>query len=284
MQVYRDLDIGTAKATVADRNRIPHHLIDILSIQEPYNAARFAEDATQALNQIAARGKPALVVGGTGLYAKTLIYGLDLEPADQDLAMELLELYATEEGKSILAKELIAAGHRAHVDLGDLVENPRRLLRAIEVVRLTGKLPKQLRVKTKPPTSMIQQYILMPDVDWLRSRVQKRTRAMIAAGWVDETRALIQRGFLETPTASHALGYRDVGKYLNGELTDIEDLAGHISRRTLRYARRQRTWFRHQHPGATILSISDDTDLQRCVDTVTDFLTAAQTNNQCPRR
>lgn len=250
MQVYRDLPIGTAQPTKAERARIPHHLVGCLGLQEPWNANLFVPAAQKLCAQIAARGKTPIIVGGTGLYARALCYDFQLLPSDAALAAELRLASATPEGCALLRKELSAAGSLPE----DLRRNPRHLARAVEVYRLTGQAPWRLRHRAETPLPGFRQVCLLPDFDVLKQRIRLRTKEMLANGWIEETRRALGNGLEKAPTAWQALGYRDIARYLagNGPASEAE-LAETLANRTIQYARRQLTWFRHQHPGALMI-------------------------------
>ncbi len=259
MQVYHGMDIGTAKPGRDERSRVRHHLVDCLPMGAPCDAAIYAALAEPILADLERRGTSAVLVGGTGLYARNLIYGLQLLPADRVLAAELVRILDSPGGRQALVAELEA--HDPAVPLPkEVTENPRRLLRAVEVTRLTGSTPWQLhRLPTAAPRHIFRQYLLMPTMPVLQKRIEARTQAMLNAGWIEEARTLIRHGLLVTPTARQALGYRDIAAYLNGELASLPELQQLLTRRTLAYARRQRTWFRHQHPGAISIDIREAT-------------------------
>jgi tRNA dimethylallyltransferase len=265
MQVYPCLDIGTAKPTPAERARLPHHLVDCVALDAPCDAAVYVALAEPVLNDLESRGTTAVLVGGTGLYARSLIYGLRLLPADRTLAAELQRRLAAPHGRQALISELEA--HSAGFALPkEIIDNPRRLLRAVEVTRLTGCTPWQLhRLPTAPPRYSFRQYLLIPEMSVLKGRIAERTQAMLRAGWIDEAEMLIQRGLLSTPTARQALGYREIAAFLAGTIPSRSELQDLLVRRTVAYARRQRTWFRHQHPGAVIVDIQRDTTPEEIV-------------------
>lgn len=256
MLVYRGLNIGTAKPTSSDLSRVPHHLIDCLDLADPCGAAAYVALATSRLAEIEGRGRIAVLAGGTGLYARSLIYGLTDLPADPALAAELQQSLAGPDGLGALRAELTAHTGTADAIPTQVWQNPRRLLRAVEVLRLTSEVPWRLHPQRPPtPQRPFDQYVLLPDMAVLKPRIAARTAAMLRAGWIDETRALMRHGLLNTPTARQALGYRDIAEFLAGRIPTVVDLADTIDRHTIAYARRQRTWFRHQHPGAILVVI-----------------------------
>ena len=252
MQVYRGLDIGTAKPSVAERQRIPHHLVDILDLQQPWDANRFVLAAEPLLAEIASRRRPAILVGGTGLYARALIYGFSLQPSNPEVFAQVCREYESG-GETALKQELLAAGGALHPDI---LKNWRRLVRAVEILRLTGLPPRSS--KEDAPRPGFQQFILLPSLDLLRQRIRHRTAAMLAQGWIEETRQLLAAGLEQAPTARQALGYPEIAAYLRSGGTDRQALLEQLVLRTVQYARRQRTWFRHQHPGTTLLEFDHE--------------------------
>jgi tRNA dimethylallyltransferase len=264
MQVYRGLDIGTAKPSLMERQRIPHHLIDLLDIHEPWDANRHAVAARRLLDAARRAGRPVILVGGTGMYAKTVIYDLPLEPSDKHLAAEIEAVWREHGAERLLAE--VAACSRPLAD--KVGENPRRLLRTVEIIRLTGA-PPQWWQKTLNPGLVAApdwcQLILMPEPAYHRQAILERTQEMLGAGWIEEARRLYAHGLDQTPTARQALGYGAIRDYLDGRLASVAELTTRIGAQTWQYARRQKTWFRHQHPGARLVTLPTAPDRQRLV-------------------
>ncbi|MFA4945562.1 MAG: tRNA (adenosine(37)-N6)-dimethylallyltransferase MiaA [Lentisphaeria bacterium] len=265
MQVYRGLDIGTAKPTPAERAEVPHHLVDILDPPEPFNAHRFRQFADVARAGIRARGHPLILAGGSGLYVKNWISVATMPPADPLVAQQVWrELEAG--GAAALAAELAASDPEL---AARLATNPRRLARAVEVLRLTGQSLARLVAAAesatsqgRPPEADWLQIVLLPEPEAHRRWIAVRCRAMLAAGWIEETQRLVQQGLLATPTARQALGYAEIARWLEAPAPGgTESLAELLATRTWQFARRQRTWFRHQHPGAVPLAIDATTRL-----------------------
>jgi tRNA dimethylallyltransferase len=269
MQVYQGLDIGTAKPTMAMRARCPHHFVDVLPLSEPWDAHRFVEAARPLLAAIQARGALPILAGGTGLYARALLYGFEMLPADRALFQRIEAELAAPGGNERLADELrTAVADPAKIPL-DTLQNPRRLARAVEVLRLTGRPPWELaKDRPREPVVPVRQFILMPNMAVLRPRIERRTAWMLEHGWIEEGQAALAAGLLRTPTAKQALGYREIDAYLRGELADRDALLQALVGRTVKYARRQRTWFRHQHPGAELLEIDEPTTAEALRDRV----------------
>ncbi|MBE7501595.1 MAG: tRNA (adenosine(37)-N6)-dimethylallyltransferase MiaA [Verrucomicrobiales bacterium] len=246
MQVYRGLDLGTAKPTAAERARVPHHLIDVVALDEPFHAARFVALAQEAVAGIRRRGRRPIFCGGTGLYFKAWIEGLgEAPPADPALRAEL-EATPREQ----LLRELEQRDPEAYARIDRA--NPRRLVRAIEVIRLTSKpFTAQRAAWGRPaqgddaPATVLWGLNRHPTD--LRARIEARVDAMFAAGLVAETRQLLEQGLGRNPTALQALGYRQVVEHLHG-LRSLDATREWVRRKTWQLARRQLTWFRHQLP------------------------------------
>jgi len=245
MQVYRGLDIGTAKPSAADRARVPHHLLDVVELTEPFDAAKFVALAREAVRQIQGRGRIPILCGGTGLYFKALLDGLgEAPPSDAALRADLEAAPLTE-----LLREL-AARDRATFERIDR-RNPRRVIRALEVIRLTGKPFSDQRAdwaSDKPSSPSPPRFVaLSRGAEDLRRRIDSRVDEMFARGLVAETRALLRHGLDRNKTAMQAIGYRQVVQHLNGDLSLAETIAL-VKTRTRQFAKRQVTWFRRQSP------------------------------------
>ncbi len=243
MQVYRGLDIGTAKPSPADRARVPHHLIDVVELTEPFDAAKFAHLARKAVAEIQSRGRVPILCGGTGLYFKVFLEGLgDAPPADEKLRAEL---EATPLEK--LLRELNERDPATFAKIDR--QNLRRVIRAVEVIRLTGK-PFSEQKANWNPESRIQNpelrffgFSRFPDD--LHARINARVEKMFTLGLVDETRRLLEHGLAQNKTAMQALGYRQVVEHLRGERS-LPETIELVKIRTRQFAKRQMTWFRRQ--------------------------------------
>lgn len=252
MQLYRALPIGTAQPTPEERKLIPHHLTGIFDLSERAEVFRFCEMADAAVRDIQQRGRTPIVCGGTGLYLKAFLYGLDDMPADRELRQQLDEKYDSEAGEKALAEEMLRLDPAAY-EKWKLCR--RRLIRALEVRLITGKSILTLQSGSK--TSLrydADVFRLDPEAENLKSRIAARAAKMLDNGWIDEAERAIAAGLFSTPTAHQALGYRQIAAYLNGEF-DRQTLLEKICTATWQYARRQRTWFRHQHPEAEIKTL-----------------------------
>lgn len=240
MQVYRGLDIGTAKPSPAERERVPHHLIDVAGLSEAFDAAKFARLAHAAVAEISARGCVPILCGGTGLYFKAFREGLgEAPPAHAALRAELAALPL----ETLLAElrerdlETFAAIDR---------KNSRRVVRAVEVIRLTGRPFSEQRAdwnaKTGTPNAELFFGLTRPTAD-LHARINARVDEMFRRGLVEETRRLLGEGLAQNPTAMQAIGYRQVVEHLHGERS-LEATVELVKVRTRQFAKRQLTWFR----------------------------------------
>ena len=239
-QVYRGMDVGTAKPSASERARVPHHLLDIINPSQTYSAHRFVQDARRALDDIRRRGCLPVVVGGTGFYIKALVEsGLLADvPPDAELRRDLEGLHAREGVAGLAARlERLDPTRAATVDR----LNPRRLIRAIEVAESRGPSGDSA---TAPP-SMIFGVVHSPEV--LAARIERRVHDMFANGLIEETRALLERGIPPNGPALTGVGYREAAAVLAGRLA-LDEARQRTVSRTRQYARRQRTWFRRQLP------------------------------------
>ena len=249
MQLYRDLPVGTAQPTPAERAEIPHHLVGILDLSERADVYTFVELADRAVAAIRSRGKVPVVAGGTGLYLRALLYGLDPLPGDEALKRDLDRAYDDPAQLPRLRARLTEVGDGAVLE--KFGNNRRRLIRALEIRLLTGK--SILELQSGRNAQLRYPLLLARRLEWpremLKARIAARTRAMLDAGWIEEARQAIAKGLFHTPTAHQALGYRQIDQYLHGETTR-EELIEKIAVATWQFARRQQTWFRRQHPEA----------------------------------
>lgn len=240
MQVYRGLDLGTAKPSTSERARVPHHLIDVVELNEPFDAARFVVLARAIEMDLRHRGRVPVYCGGTGLYFKALLAGLGEAPPTN--AVLRAELEATELATLLAELERSDPVTYARIDR----KNPRRVVRALEVVRLTGRpFSVQLSDWHARGDAAGRLIAFSREAGDLRERIDARVDAMFAAGLVDETRRLLERGVEWNRTALQAIGYRQVVEHLRGDRS-LQETVSLVKCRTWQFARRQRTWLRHQ--------------------------------------
>jgi tRNA dimethylallyltransferase len=240
MQVYQGLDLGTAKPSAQDRQRVPHHLIDVVTLKEGFDAAQFVRRAGLAAQDIQARRRRPIFCGGTGLYFKAYLEGLG--PAPPGDAGVRAELEAAPLDR--LLEELERRDPAAFNAMDR--RNPRRVVRALEVIRLTGRPFSEQRATwggaTQPRPGLIG---LARPMGELAERIHQRVDEMFRQGLVAETDSLLSQGLAENPTAMQALGYRQVAEYLRG-LRGLEETIELVKIRTRQFAKRQLTWFRRQ--------------------------------------
>jgi tRNA dimethylallyltransferase len=243
MQVYRGMVVGTAKPSPQDRARVPHHLIDVAELKTEFNAARFVELAKQAIGEIRGRGRVPVLCGGTGLYFKALFHGLGEAPAGNTALRATLEKTPLAE----LLSELASCDPVTYQRIDK--RNPRRVIRALEVIRVTGK-PYSLQRADWAEQSLHDGTLIFGiqrDSTDLRNRIDSRVDWMFSNGLVSETRQLLSVGLATNPTALQALGYRQVREYLNG-VRSLAETIELVKTRTRQFAKRQMTWFRRQLP------------------------------------
>jgi tRNA dimethylallyltransferase len=258
MQVYRGLDIGTAKPSAPDRARVPHHLIDIVDINAEFNVARFVGLAQQSIQEIRQRGRVPVLCGGTGLYFKALFHGLGPAPARNAALRADLEKIPLPE----LLAELASCDPLTYQRIDR--QNPRRVIRAVEVIRVTGKAYSLQRADwSLQPEGAYEAVIfgITRNPADLQCRIDTRVGAMFNQGLVAETKKLLEAGLANNPTALQALGYRQVVDYLRG-VRSLSETIALVKLRTRQFAKRQMTWFRRQLPVQWIKAEAADAPAQ----------------------
>ena len=240
MQLYRGMDIGTAKLTVEERKGIPHHLLDVLDVSEDSTVAWYQEQARAAITEIHGRGKDAVIVGGTGLYIKAILDDLNFPDTDPEVRAKL-EAELAEFGAAALFTRLEELDPAAALAIDRA--NSRRVIRALEVIEITGlpftaNLPRE--DSSRYPDAL--QFGLVMDREHLRERIDQRVDRMWDAGFVDEVDRLISQGIGNGSTAQRALGYAQIIAMRSGTMTE-EEAKEDTKRASRQYARRQETWF-----------------------------------------
>lgn len=248
MQVYRYMDIGTAKASWEERRKIPHHLIDIVDPDEQYDAALFARDAMLAVEAIVAHGKIPLITGGTGLYLSALINGIFDSPHVSHELREQLRHRLLDEGRDVLQRELQSVDPESALRIHR--NDTQRLLRGLEIFYSTG-LPWSAHLRHQQMARGQQRFSRMLllgltcERQKLYERIKKRTIIMMSDDFQQEIEFLLNKGYTSDLPAMQAIGYRHMLGCMRGELNREEAVAALI-RDTRRYAKRQMTWFRNQ--------------------------------------
>ncbi|AZI41816.1 tRNA (adenosine(37)-N6)-dimethylallyltransferase MiaA [Deinococcus psychrotolerans] len=237
--VYRGLDIGTAKPSAAEQQQVPHHLIDVVDVQDSFDVAQWLSQAETAITDVLSRQNIPLIVGGTGFYLKALMRGLPLTPPSDPAARAQIEAELSERGLDALLAEIAALNP---AEAARMERNPRRVVRALEIQRRTGKFPVEFGT-TQPAHTYRVFAFTQPD---LEQRIKTRVDAMLAAGWPEEAAWLASQIPPESSaTVWQALGYRAALALARGELTQPQ-AAAQISLQSRQYAKRQLTWARTQ--------------------------------------
>ena len=240
MQLYKGMDIGTAKLTMTERQGVPHHLIDVLSVRQEASVAQYQIDARNLIDQLLEQGIPAIVVGGTGLYIKAILDELNFPETDPVIRARL-SIEAQQVGMNEMHARLAKLDPAAAAAIPK--ENVRRVVRALEVIEITGapftaNLPKA----GAPYYPSAKQFGLVMQREDLKERIDRRVDAMWESGFVEEVRTLMEKGITKAKTARAALGYSQIITFL--ECSVSEDEAKEETKRATRaYARRQETWF-----------------------------------------
>ncbi len=279
MQIYKEMSIGTAKATAAERARVPHHMLDFADPTVNYSAEDYRIDALASANEIVSRGGLPLFVGGTGLYLDTVMRGGELmsPPSSEELKQRLLSGTDTDEAREALWQRLRSvdpdSAEKIHKN------NVRRVARALEIYELTGKTKTyfdELSRTASPDISVGVITLDFHDRENLYSRVDRRVDMMMAEGLLDEVRSLYERGLLDgASTASQAIGYKELELYLSGEMS-LDEAVDTIKRESRRYAKRQLTWFRHVDCLSRVYVDREDGSMRDASELVLEIIVAAR--------
>ncbi len=268
MQVFRYMDIGTAKATATERKRVPHHLIDIVDPDENYDAARYRDDALKSIRDIHSRGKIPLITGGTGLYLRALLNGIFPGVPVNEATRHNLQHRLQTEGPSKLYEELCAIDRISAERIK--INDHHRLLRALEVFYISG-IPwsEHLEEHRKMPPETVFTHILQIGLTCERqelySRINQRCQNMIDMGLEQEVNNLLQMGYDKSLKVFSSIGYRHIIKYLDREWS-LQEMIYYLARDTRRYAKRQYTWF-SKMIDLRWVSVNESEDIFRDIDT-----------------
>lgn len=244
MQIYKYMDIGTAKITEDEKQGIPHYMIDEVDPSEEFSVALFREKAGKYIDDITSRGKLPIVVGGTGLYINSLTYALDFSDGSEDKEYrDYLESVATEKGKEYVHEMLKEVDKESYERL--FPNDLKRVIRALEVYKLTGKTISQVQKESreKDIEYNLAYIALNMNRETLYQRINKRVDIMFENGLVDEVKSLLSKGYTKDMTSMQAIGYKEVLDYFDGKVT-LDEIKDIIKQSSRRYAKRQLTWFR----------------------------------------
>lgn len=243
MQIYKDMDIGTAKVTKDEMKGIKHYMIDFLSPEERYSVAQFKEDAEKAIEEIIKNGKVPIVVGGTGLYVNSLIYNINYNDIniDEEYREELNKI-AEEQGIDKLYNKACIIDPDAMKNISQ--NDKKRITRVLEIYKQTGKTKTELEIESRSvkPKYDYRVYAINMEREKLYERINKRVDIMIEKGLIDEVKQIINK-YHNFPTAMQGLGYKEVVKFLQGDYTK-DEMIEKIKMESRRYAKRQITWFK----------------------------------------
>lgn len=243
MQIYQEMDIGTAKPSMEEREGIPHYLLDFVSPDQRYSVADYQKEARKTIKEILAKGKTPIVVGGTGLYIDSIIYEIEYPSIEFDeLYREKLEKMAEKEGLELLYEQAKKIDPEAILKISP--KDKKRILRILEIYHATGKTKTEQEIESRKKELEYHypMYVLNWDREILYERINRRVDNMIEQGLIDEVKKMKQK-YQHFPTAMQGLGYKEVIEYLEGDLTK-EEMIEKIKQETRRYAKRQLTWFR----------------------------------------
>ncbi|NOQ78533.1 MAG: tRNA (adenosine(37)-N6)-dimethylallyltransferase MiaA [Gammaproteobacteria bacterium] len=277
--IYKDMNIGTAKPTKEELAVAPHHLIDFLDPAQSYSTAAFRADALQAMEDIHARNKIPLLVGGTMLYHRSLLYGLSELPRADEAIRAKLQAEAEVHGAEFMHQKLTAIDPQAAKKIHP--NDPQRVQRALEVYEITGKSMTQLQQENRAEALPWDTYkiIIAPESrDLLRERIAIRFKQMIEQGFIEEVQGLFKRGDLDLSLPSmRAVGYRQVWEYLQGKMNKEQMIERGITI-TRQFAKRQMTWLRREEDAVWIATEADDIFAQ-AVNYLQPVLSDGKTNN-----
>ena len=243
MQIYKYMDIGTAKTTQEEMQGIKHYLLDFVEPSQRYSVAEFKKDAEKAIEEILQKGKTPIIVGGTGLYVDSLIYGIEYQTIEFDEQYrKQLEERVEKEGLETLYNEAKKIDPQAIEKIS--LNDKKRILRILEIYKATGKNKTEQEIESRKNGVKYDYKVFAINMDRekLYERINKRVDIMIENGLIEEVEKLLEK-YKEFPTAMQGLGYKEVVEYLQGKVSE-EEMIENIKRETRRYAKRQLTWFR----------------------------------------
>lgn len=244
MQIYKEMNIGTAKPTLEEMNGIKHYMFDVVAPDETFNVTKYVEKAIECVKEIVSKGKIPIIVGGTGLYVSTLINGIEFCEVNEDpnYRKEMTEL-AEEKGNHYLHEMLEKIDPEAAKNID--ANNVRRVIRALEIYKVTGKTKTLLDKESRKEVPFdYKLYGIETNREVLYDRINKRVDKMLEDGLINEVKELLEK-YTFSSTAIQGLGYKEVKEYLDGKLS-YDEMAEKLKMETRRYAKRQLTWFRRE--------------------------------------
>ena len=257
MQIYKYMDIGTAKPDMEERQGVVHHLMDIINPDEQFSVARYCELAKNAIDSIHEKGKPAVMVGGTGLYVDSLVNNIQFSEIEADEQYrKKMDRIADEKGNEYIHNMLLKIDPESGVKTA--VADRKRIIRALEVYHLTGKTITWHNEQSRSVPSPYNTTMFAIDVDReaLYDNINRRVDIMIKKGLVDEVKSIMNMGISKSSTSMQAIGYKEIAEYLEGEIS-LEEAVDKIKQGSRRYAKRQLTWYRRNEKINRVKSIDD---------------------------
>lgn len=267
MQIYKDMNIGTAKVTQEEMDGVTHYMIDFLSPEERYNVSEFKKTAEQYIEKILAKGKTPIVAGGTGLYIDSLIYGIEFQEEEFDEKYrEELNSIAINEGLEKLYEEAVKIDPIAMQKISK--NDQKRIIRVLEIFHKTGKTKTEQEIESRKKGVKYNYHVFAIDMERaiLYDRINKRVDIMIEQGLVQEVKEILNK-YKEFPTAMQGLGYKEVVEYLNGKISS-EEMIEKIKKETRHYAKRQLTWFRKNKE---TIWLNGQTDIQNNINIILNY-------------
>lgn len=244
MQIYKDMNIGTAKVTEEEKEGIKHYLVDFVLPSERYTVSDFKKDAENAIEEILSKGKTPIVVGGTGLYVNSLIYGIEYQEMDfdEEYRNSLMEKAETPDGLKELYEDAKKIDEKAMESISP--NDKKRIIRILEIYKATGKnkTEQEILSRTNDVKYDYQVYAIDMERSKLYDRINRRVDLMFEQGLIEEVKNLLEK-YIEFPTAMQGIGYKEVAEYLRGDLTK-DEMVEKLKQETRHYAKRQLTWFR----------------------------------------
>ena len=271
IQVYKELNIGSAKITPDEMQSIPHYLIDVLEPTEDFNVYIFKKMANAAIEDIISRGKVPIIVGGTGFYIQSVIYDIDFNEEDNSKVRLELEELAQAKGNDYLHKELLMVDKASAMKIHP--NNTKRVIRALEYYRLNNK-PISLHnetEKSKEAVYDVKYFVLDDKRDLLYERINMRVDKMIELGLVDEVRTLMDKGLDSSYNSMQGIGYKEIVEYLSGKCS-LDEAIDNIKKNTRHFAKRQLTWFRREENVNWIPKYEYDYDDERILSHMIDII------------
>ena len=265
MQVYRGLDIGSAKITTEEMDGVFHHLIDILDFDEEFNVFLFKELAEKSIEDIYSRGNIPIICGGTGFYIQALLYDVSFSKEDNSKIRAELEKRVDNEGAKVLYKELNEIDPKSAENIHP--NNVKRIIRALEYFKLNGKLFSEHNETEKQKESPynFMYFVIDDDRELLYQRINKRVDVMLSKGLVDEVKTLYEKGLRIGMTSAEGIGYKQLLTYLEGEIS-LDEATEKIKQDSRHYAKRQLTWFRREKETTWVNRAEFDSDQEKMLE------------------